>query len=150
LAENEGQGRQFWHLREHISEALRQEGPGLHFDISLPLNQLAHFLTLMEPKIKALAPHAVLAPFGHIGDGNLHYNMCFPKGLDAALKKHIQDLVYGEVKSHFGSISAEHGIGIERKAELLSYKSPLAMTLMRSIKRAIDPKNLMNPGKIFD
>lgn len=152
LAENETQAKQFWHLREHISEAIRKEGPGIHFDISLPLNKLADFLETVPAKIEAIAPHVQLAPFGHIGDGNLHYNMCFATELEnfKDLKKRIQDCVYGEVRKRQGSISAEHGIGIERKAELLSAKSPQEIGLMKAIKKAFDPKNLMNPGKIFD
>jgi FAD/FMN-containing dehydrogenase len=152
LAENETQAKQFWHLREHISEAIRKQGPGIHFDISLPLNQLADFLHKMEPKVKALAPDVIIAPFGHIGDGNLHYNMCFasePANF-AALKEQIKTLVYGEVKARQGSISAEHGIGIERKVELLAYKAPHEIELMKRVKQAFDPENLMNPGKIFD
>lgn len=152
LAENETQAKQFWHLREHISEAIRKEGPGIHFDISLPLDQLADFLNGMELKIKTLAPNIVIAPFGHICDGNLHYNMCFPTQPDnfAAAKEQIKNLVYGEVKRRQGSISAEHGIGIERKTELLAYKSAPEIALMKAIKLAFDPQNLMNPGKIFD
>ncbi|MFY9288271.1 MAG: FAD-binding oxidoreductase [Alphaproteobacteria bacterium] len=152
VAENAAQAKQFWHLREHVSEALRKEGEGLHFDISLPLAQIPLFLKDMDAEILKVAPDIQLAPFGHIGDGNLHYNMCFTKTPPdfATLKKKIQDLVYKTVKQRGGSISAEHGIGIERKAELLNYKSAAEIDVMRTIKKAIDPKNLMNPGKIFD
>ena len=150
IAENSSQAAQFWHLREHVPEALRKEGSGLHFDISLPLDRIPAFLETMQPKIKAAAPDVLLAPFGHIGDGNLHYNMCFAAAPDAAAKKKIKTMVYAEVKSLEGSISAEHGIGVERKDELQSFKSSVALDMMKQIKRALDPRNLMNPGKIFD
>ncbi len=93
-------------------------------------------------------------PFGHIGDGNLHYNMYVQPGMGKeafeALKKRLQDLVFGEVHARQGSISAEHGIGIERKDVLAAIKSPAELNMMRSIKRARDPDNIMNPGKVFD
>jgi len=150
IAENDTQAKQFWALRENASEALRKEGPGLHFDISVPLAKLAGFLKNMDGLVKAIAPDVTIAPFGHIGDGNIHYNMCFPKPVDPAVKKRIQEKVYGEVTRLEGSISAEHGIGVERKAELKLYKSPVAIAAMTRIKQALDPDGLMNPGKIFD
>jgi len=154
IAENTAQAKQFWQLRDSISESARKEGPGIHFDISLPLAQIPNFLRQMEPQIKAVTPDMILFPFGHIGDGNLHYNMYFSPAQAsdkiAALKKRIQDIVYAAVKSMRGSISAEHGIGIERKAELASYKTSAEIDVMRKIKRALDPDGLMNPGKIFN
>jgi FAD/FMN-containing dehydrogenase len=152
IAENLAQAKQFWHLREHLSEALRKEGPGIHFDIAVPLDEIADFLMQMDGKIKAIAPDIILAPFGHIGDGNLHYNMYFAHTSEsfADIKQRIQDLVYGEVAKRGGSLSAEHGIGIERKAELQRYKTPAEIEFMKKIKRALDPDGIMNPGKIFD
>ena len=152
VAENIAQAKQFWHLRENISEAVRKESAAIHFDIALPLAQIADFLMQAEPLIKAVAPDIVLAPFGHIGDGNLHYNMCFgrkPDNFDD-LKASIQDIVYGGVAERGGSMSAEHGIGTTRKPMLKRYKDPLEIELMRKIKAAFDPDGLMNPGKIFD
>src|SRR5262249_44729503 len=130
----------------------RKEGAGIHFDISLPLGEIADFLAHMGARIISIAPDIILAPFGHIGDGNLHYNMCFTQASPqlATLKKRIQDEVYGEVTKRGGSLSAEHGIGQERKVELQRYKSPVEIALMKKIKRAIDPDGIMNPGKIFD
>jgi FAD/FMN-containing dehydrogenase len=154
VAETTAQARQFWHAREHISESLRKNGGGIHFDIALPLDQIAPFLTETDAKIRTVAPGITLMPFGHIGDGNIHYNMYVPQGLEPArfadLKKQIQALVFGEVRLRQGSISAEHGIGLERKAELLLSKPAAEIDVMRKIKRALDPENLMNPGKIFD
>jgi D-lactate dehydrogenase (cytochrome) len=154
IAENLDQAQQFWHLREHISEALRKEGPGIHFDIALPLAHLAEFLDHTEAKIKAIAPDILVAPFGHLGDGNIHYNMCFPHPPEAKqlaeIKRRVQEMVYADVMKRGGSLSAEHGIGLERKAELKLYKPAAEIDLMKKIKRAIDPDGIMNPGKIFD
>jgi len=153
IAENSTQAQQLWSLRENASEALRKEGPGLHFDISLPLAEIAGFLQKTDPLVLAAAPKILIAPFGHIGDGNIHYNMCLPNETTAAMsqtKKRIREIVYSEVTKLHGSISAEHGIGVERKAELKLYKSPVALATMRKLKQAFDPENLMNPGKIFD
>lgn len=154
IAENSSQTRQFWMLRENVSEALRKQGSTFHFDISVPLSLIAEFLESMDPRIKAISSEIIIAPFGHLGDGNLHYNMYCPSSNDpvahAQIRKQIQDLVYGEVTRLNGSISAEHGIGVERKTELKKYKQPEAIAFMQSIKKAIDPKNIMNPGKIFD
>ncbi len=154
IAESAAQARQFWHVREHIPEALRKQGNRIHFDIALPLEEIADFLVSTETLIKAEAPDIVPMPFGHIGDGNLHYNM-YATGVRSAedfavLKARIQVIVFGEVDRRQGSISAEHGIGLERKAVLASIKSPIELELMRRIKRALDPDGIMNPGKIFD
>jgi FAD/FMN-containing dehydrogenase len=154
IAENTAQAKQFWHMREHISDALRRHGGGIHFDIALPLNQIAPFLNATGESIKKMDAGITLMPFGHIGDGNLHYNMYMPFGTEpqlfAAIKKRLQAIVFGEVGRRHGSISAEHGVGTERKAELIVYKSPAEMDVMRKIKHAMDPNLILNPGKIFD
>ena len=153
VAESLTQGKQFWHLRENISEAIRKEVAAIHFDIALPMADIADFLMHADRRIKDIAPDIMLAPFGHLGDGNLHYNMCFARKPDNfdALKAKIQDIVYEEVvKRDSGSLSAEHrNIGTDRKAMLARYKSPVEMDLMKKIKRAIDPDGIMNPGKVF-
>jgi FAD/FMN-containing dehydrogenase len=154
VAESETQAKQFWHLRESIPDSLRAQGKGVHFDIALPLAGLAAFLDEVGATIAALKAGVTLMPFGHIGDGNLHYNMYAPKEIGAeafaALKKQLQDIVFGEIERRHGSISAEHGIGVERKALLAATKSPAELAMMRAIKRALDPDNIMNPGKVFD
>ena len=153
IAESLAQGKEFWALREGIPEAIRKEGSGIHFDISLPLAQIADFITKAEPPIKEIAPFAIMAIFGHVGDGT-SITICPFQAQDpdalAALKKRIQEIVYGEVLKRQGSISAEHGIGTERRAELLLSKTPLEVELMKKIKRMLDPQNIMNPGKIFE
>lgn len=154
IAESEAQAQQFWHAREHIPEALRSEKQRLHFDIALPVRSLVDFLDAVGAKIKTACADAVLMPFGHIGDGNVHYNMYLPTPLDAdrlaAMKTRLQDIVFSEVAHWQGSISAEHGVGVERKAVLAKIKSSVEIDVMRAIKRALDPDHLMNPGKIFD
>lgn len=154
IAESGAQVREFWALREGIPPALRQEGRSIHFDISLPLDQIADFLEHAEVKIKAAMPEVTIIPFGHIGDGNMHYNMYVPGHLsdEAYLhcKRTIQDIVYGDVTLRHGSISAEHGIGVERKRELLKHRAAHDFDLMRQIKKALDPNNILNPGRIFD
>jgi D-lactate dehydrogenase (cytochrome) len=154
IAKSEAEAKQFWHLREHIPESLRKQGNRIHFDIALPLAGMVDFLNDMPLAIHAVAADMVLMPFGHIGDGNLHYNMytTATRTADdfATLKKHIQDLVFAETHKRGGSISAEHGIGIERKAVLAALKSVAELDVMRRIKHALDPHSIMNPGKVFD
>ncbi len=154
MAESEAQAHQFWAAREHIPEALRAEKQRLHFDIALPVKSLADFLTSLSGTINAEFPDAVLMPFGHLGDGNVHYNMYLPTLLDpetlAATKSRIQHLVFSQVDRWQGSIAAEHGVGVERKEILAKVKSPVELDVMRRIKHAFDPSRLMNPGKIFD
>lgn len=154
LAESATQARQFWGLREGIPPAVRQEGRSVHFDISLPLDQLADFLIFTERKIAAIVPGVTIIPFGHIGDGNMHYNMYLPSGTDAEAfktgKRQIQDIVYGDITARMGSISAEHGIGIERKRELTEHRPAHDIAMMQAIKQALDPQGLLCPGRIFD
>jgi len=154
LAESTAQADQFWHAREHIPAALRSEKQRVHFDIALPLRSLAAFLMETAAKIKAEYPSVVLMPFGHIGDGNVHYNMYFPEPLAleafTAAKARIQHIVFSEVARWQGSISAEHGVGMERKEVLAQIKAGAELDMMRKIKQAFDPLRLMNPGKIFD
>jgi FAD/FMN-containing dehydrogenase len=154
IAESEQQKQHFWQAREHIPDALRQEKQRVHFDIAVPVRNLAVFLEETDQRIHAEFPDVVLMPFGHIGDGNVHYNMYVPELMAAekfaAIKSRLQEIVFGEVERWKGSISAEHGVGVERKAMLAKTKPAAELNAMRAIKRAFDPDNLMNPGKIFD
>jgi FAD/FMN-containing dehydrogenase len=153
IAESEDHARAFWHLREHVPDALRKEGGDIHFDITLPIAVLAEFIEQTSQKVMAAQSGMIIAPFGHIGDGNLHYNMLLPKTLSPeqakAAKTKIEEIVYSAVVQRGGSISAEHGIGIARQAHFYRYKDPAEIAVMYNIKRALDPHNLMNPGKIF-
>ncbi len=148
LAESLAQHQQFWHLRETISEAIRQSGKGIHFDISLPISAIPAFIEATNAAVLKTYPTLTIAPFGHIGDGNIHYNM-FAADVTDEMKQAVKVMVYDACIAHQGSISAEHGIGQERKAELSRYRSAIEMQMMHTLKTAFDPHGLMNPGKVF-
>ncbi|TAJ39641.1 MAG: FAD-binding oxidoreductase [Reyranella sp.] len=152
IAQNEAQGRAFWALRENHSEAQKREGPSIKHDISVAVSKIPAFMTEGLAAMKKALPDCRPVPFGHVGDGNLHFNCQSPPGWD---KKRFSDYgeaisgaVYDLVVGYGGSISAEHGIGRLKVDELAHYRSRIELDTMRSIKRALDPQNLMNPGKI--
>jgi FAD/FMN-containing dehydrogenase len=153
VAENLQQAHQLWHIREAIPLAQAEEGPNIKHDISLPVSRIARFCDETAKMLQRQIPGVRLVNFGHLGDGNLHYNVQAPEGGDAAafLREHeeqVSTIVYDQVHSHAGSISAEHGIGAFKVDKLPGYKSPVALGLMRSIKRALDPGNVLNPGRL--
>lgn len=153
MAESIAQAKEIWHIREHISEAEKKEGRGVHFDVSLPIATIPDFMESAGKTIKNKVSDAQIIAFGHIGDGNMHYNMCLPKNISDGdflnKKKILKEIIYSEIKKRDGSISAEHGVGQERKEDLKNYKAPIDIELMKKIKAALDPDNIMNPGKIF-
>jgi FAD/FMN-containing dehydrogenase len=153
IAQNEAQARNMWMIRESVAPASRAEGPGLSFDISVATSKVPVFI---DKGIKAafeILPSIRPYPLGHIGDGNIHFSFMGPKGMDRetlhqyspAVTRAVNDLVLDMA----GSISAEHGIGIDKIDELAHYRSKIELDTMRSLKRALDPKNIMNPGKIL-
>ena len=153
IAENIAQARALWHIRESIPLAQAQEGLNIKHDISLPVSRIAAFCESTDALLKATIAGVRLVNFGHLGDGNLHYNVQCPEGSDAkaflrANEGRINKLVYDAVSAHGGSISAEHGIGSLKRDELAHYKSPVALQMMRSIKQALDPQGLLNPGRV--
>ncbi len=154
LAGSIAQERQFWHIREHIPEAIKKAGKGLHFDISMPISSIPGFIKGTDKAILDSNYGIKLAPFGHMGDGNLHYNMYISQAVDDTAfqktKNEIKTIVYDRIAGCSGSISAEHGIGLERKEELKKYTPGVELKMMKNIKKALDPDNLMNPGRIFD
>jgi FAD/FMN-containing dehydrogenase len=155
IAESLQQTRSLWHLRESIPLAQAEEGPNIKHDIALPVSRIAAFVAQTDALLAQHFPGVRLVDFGHLGDGNLHYNVQAPEGADAAafLERHEDEVnarVYDAVRAHGGSISAEHGIGALKRDTLPRYKSPVALALMRSIKRALDPQNLLNPGRVLD
>jgi FAD/FMN-containing dehydrogenase len=153
LAQSETQARKLWALRENISEAQKIEGVSIKHDISVPVSSIPEFLTLANAALAKVFPGIRVVAFGHLGDGNLHYNLSKPDALENSAFIDSQPvanrLVHDLVHSLNGSISAEHGIGQLKREELLRYKSPVELAMMRSIKQALDPLGLMNPGKIL-
>ncbi|MEO5700460.1 MAG: FAD-binding oxidoreductase [Casimicrobiaceae bacterium] len=153
IAKSQDQADTLWALRENISEAQRREGPNVKHDISLPVSAIPEFLVTTEAALHHAFPGAQLVVFGHLGDGNLHYNLTAPPDVPAATfmanAPAVNRIVHDLVASRGGSISAEHGIGQLKREELEHYKAPIELELMRTIKRALDPAGLMNPGKVL-
>jgi len=153
VAQSVAQSRQMWALRENISEAQRREGPNVKHDISLPVSAIPAFMVESEAALAAAFPRARLVIFGHLGDGNLHYNLSAPEGAAAtAFMQHadaINVIVHDLVARHAGSFSAEHGIGQLKRDDLAHYKSAVELRMMRAVKATLDPRNLMNPGKVL-
>lgn len=153
LSKSLQQAKELWSIREGIPEAQLSLGTIIKHDISLPISELAKFVISTEAKLKQFWPHLQPIVFGHIGDGNLHYNIApissaFSDDLEKR-RKDINQLVHDEVYQYSGSFSAEHGIGQLKLDELTTRKSVVEMELMRSIKRALDPHGIMNPGKVL-
>ena len=153
IAENIAQAHALWHIRESIPLAQAQEGLNIKHDISLPVSRIPAFCETTDALLRQAVPGVRLVNFGHLGDGNLHYNVQCPEGSDAKaflreFEARINHLVYDSVAAHGGSISAEHGIGSLKRDELPRYKSAVALQMMRSIKQALDPLGLLNPGRV--
>ncbi len=153
VAENIAQAHALWHVRESISMAQAEEGLNIKHDISIPVSRIPEFVRSTDALLTQQIPGVRLVNFGHLGDGNLHYNVQAPAEGDSAeflrtQEEHVNTLVFDAVMAHGGSISAEHGVGSLKVGHLEHYKSPVAMDLMRSIKEALDPQNLMNPGRV--
>jgi len=153
LAQSDEQARQVWRLRENIGEAQRIDGPSIKHDVSLPISLLPEFIDRADAALNAAFPGIRIVTFGHIGDGNLHYNQSYPRAGDnadfIARQGVVNRIVHDLVHALGGSISAEHGIGQLKRDELLRYKSPVEIEMMRAVKRALDPLALMNPGKVL-
>lgn len=147
------QSATLWALREHISMAQAAEGKNIKHDIALPISRIADFVEQTDAELQRSFPGCRMVTFGHLGDGNLHYNVSAPVGLrdEDFLKQQpaVNLLVHDSVHRHGGSISAEHGLGALKRDEIRRYKSGTEMDMMMAIKRALDPLNLMNPGKVL-
>ena len=153
LSKSLQQSKDLWRIREGIPEAQFILGTIVKHDISLPISELAKFVASTEVKLRKFWPHLQTVIFGHIGDGNLHYNIApiapeLSKDLEIR-RKDINQLVHDEVYKYSGSFSAEHGIGQLKRDELTTRKNSIELELMRSIKRALDPHGIMNPGKVL-
>ena len=151
LASSAAQAKVLWKLRESISESQKHEGGSIKHDISVPVSRIPAFMHEALAAAEQLIPGIRAVPFGHVGDGNLHFNFTQPLGMDKqayldrwqALNRVIHDIVV----SHGGSVSAEHGVGVLKRDEARRYKSEVELDLQRRIKQALDPKGIMNPGK---
>ena len=154
VAESLSQAQALWHIRESIPLAQAEEGLNIKHDISVPVSRIPAFVAETDALLAREVPGVRLVDFGHLGDGNLHYNVQAPEGGDAKAflreqEERINTLVFDAVARHGGSISAEHGIGSLKAAKLPHYKSPVALRMMRAIKQALDPKGIMNPGRVL-
>jgi FAD/FMN-containing dehydrogenase len=154
VAESLAQANGLWHIRESIPLAQAEEGLNIKHDISIPVSRIPAFCAETDALLQSTIPGVRLVNFGHLGDGNLHYNVQAPESGDAAvfLREHeeqVNALVFQQVAQFEGSISAEHGVGSLKAAKLPDYKDPVALAMMRSIKEALDPQNLMNPGRVL-
>jgi FAD/FMN-containing dehydrogenase len=153
LAASEAQTEALWALRENVSEAQKIEGVSIKHDIAVPVSRIAEFIARADAALLKAFPQVRIVCFGHIGDGNLHYNQSRPDAQSnvefiaqtAAVNRIVHDLVH----ELGGSISAEHGLGQLKREEILHYKSGTEMDLMRAVKQALDPRGLMNPGKLL-
>jgi len=152
VAHSESQAKRLWALRENISEAQKIEGISIKHDIAVPVSAIPAFLATADAALTRAFPGIRVVAFGHVGDGNLHYNLSKPDAQDnsafIAAQPEVNRIVHDTVHALNGSISAEHGIGQLKREELLRYKSPVEIALMRTIKQALDPRGLMNPGKV--
>ena len=153
IAASLAQANAFWMLRENLSDAQRPEGGSIKHDISVPIASVPEFIARAEAAVQAVSPGARPVCFGHMGDGNLHYNVSQPVGADKdaylALYRPMNKAVHDIVRDLGGSISAEHGIGQLKRDELLATAPPVAIDLMRRVKTAFDPAGIMNPGKML-
>jgi len=153
IAHSGMQAKKLWALRENISEAQKIEGISIKHDIAVPVSRIPEFLAQADAALEKAFPGIRVVAFGHVGDGNLHYNLSRPDAQEnasfMASQPAVNRIIHDAVHALNGSISAEHGIGQLKREELLRYKSPVEMSLMRSLKHALDPRGLMNPGKIL-
>ena len=154
VAENLTQAQQLWQVRESIPLAQVAEGLNIKHDISVPVSRIPDFVAATDHLLAQAIPGVRLVNFGHLGDGNLHYNVQAPEAMDAALflqqhEEQVNHLVFDSVQAFGGSISAEHGVGSLKLAHLEHHKSPVALSMMRAVKSALDPAGLLNPGRVI-
>ena len=155
LAQSIAQSRTMWQWRESIPLAQSQEGLNIKHDIGVPTSAIPAFVREADAALAGRVAGARHVTFGHLGDGNLHYNLQAPAGVDAAeflarFEPEVNRIVHDLVQRFGGTLSAEHGIGRLKRDELAARKSPVALDLMRAIRRAVDPQGLFNPGRVID
>ena len=153
IAKSEAEIAELWHMRETMSEAQKPEGGSIKHDVSVPVSAVPAFLREADAAVMAAVPGARICAFGHLGDGNIHYNISQPEGADKAafLARwgEVNAIVHAIVLAHGGSISAEHGIGRLKRDELARIREPIEIELMQRIKKAFDPAGIMNPDKVL-
>jgi FAD/FMN-containing dehydrogenase len=154
VAENLTQAKGLWHIRESITLAQAAEGLNIKHDISIPVSRIPDFVAETDALLAQKVPGVRMVDFGHLGDGNLHYNVQAPEGADGpAFLREFEDQVntwvFDQVKRFGGSISAEHGVGEQKVHKLPHYKDPTALAMMRAVKQALDPQNILNPGRVL-
>ena len=154
IAASIAQQTEFWHLRESMSDAQKPEGGSIKHDVSVPVSQIPAFMREAGEAVMEAMPGARICAFGHLGDGNIHYNISQPVGADKEAFigrwREMNAIVHAIVRAHGGSISAEHGVGQLKRDELASIRPEIETELMRRIKLAFDPAGIMNPGKVID
>ncbi|WP_230531679.1 FAD-binding oxidoreductase [Microvirga roseola] len=152
LGTSEAQSKALWGLRESLSEVQRLEGGSIKHDVAVPVSRVAEFIETASRACEAAMPDVRVCAFGHFGDGNIHFNLSQPVGMEKpaflAQWERFNRIVHDIVHDMNGSISAEHGIGLIKRDELKLYKDPVAIELMQSLKLALDPQNILNPGKV--
>ncbi|MGE3148572.1 MAG: FAD-binding oxidoreductase, partial [Pseudorhodoplanes sp.] len=153
LAQSQEQAKSFWHLRDTLSDAQKPEGGSIKHDVSVPVAAVPDFIAQATKACQAMIPGCRPVPFGHLGDGNIHFNVSQPVGADKRVFlsrwEEVNAVVHGIVVKLGGSISAEHGIGVLKRDMLPVVKDPVALELMRSLKRTLDPNGILNPGKVL-
>jgi FAD/FMN-containing dehydrogenase len=153
IASSGAQAERLWRMRETLPEAQKNLGAGIKHDVSVPVSRVPEFILRATKYCEEAVDGARVVAFGHIGDGNVHFNLMQPEGADVAAfvarTTEITTRVHDFAAELDGSFSAEHGIGVLKKDELERYKSPVELELMRTLKRALDPNNIMNPGKVL-
>lgn len=154
VAENLTQAKGLWHIRESITMAQATEGLNIKHDISIPVSRIPDFVVETDALLAQNVPGVRLVDFGHLGDGNLHYNVQAPEGADGPtflreFEDKVNTLVFDQVTKFDGSISAEHGVGELKVHKLPHYKDPTALAMMRAVKTALDPQNILNPGRVL-
>jgi FAD/FMN-containing dehydrogenase len=148
VAQNEAQRRAMWERREQAAEVVLTQGPVIQNDVAVPLDQMQHFLDRASANLAQVDPDATDISVAHVGDGNIHYTVS-PSSNDAAHKDKIVEAIEDVVQQICGSFSAEHGIGISKRNSMKRRKDPVALATMKTIKQALDPNGIMNPGKVY-
>jgi len=153
VASSIAQSKSLWQLREHISAAQALEGLNIKHDIAVPRSRIAEFITETDILLQQHFPQCRMVTFGHLGDGNLHYNVSAPEGVSPDVfllrENEVNRIVHNSVHRFGGSIAAEHGVGALKREEIRRYLSEVEIRMMQNIKNALDPDNLMNPGKVI-